>query len=660
MASCGEGGEAATVAARQAEPSAGPSPRIQALAGGGDGGDGIGNETAWASYETVFTNAKAGMDGVDRDKVKQVVYEMSKDSAYFQNEQRKQEATGRRVEELRRRAETLSEAQLAAHTRAADAQLAQLDLERRLDKVWLHVDMDAFYAAVEERDNPSLKDKAMAVGGTGMITTANYNARAFGVRSAMPGFIAKRLCPKLVFVRPDFAKYSAAAEETRAVFREYDPDFQAGSLDEAYLHMTDAVAQRGLSGQQLAQELRERVQSRTGLTCSVGIAPNKRLAKVCSDMNKPNGQFEVAPTRSAVMAFMQSLPIRKVGGVGKVAEQALSQILGVNTCGQLLTHRGAIVALFSPKAAHFYLEIALGLGATEHAPRPGDGEVGRKGISVERTFGAIAGRADMEHKLRELAAHLAADMAKEDLRGRTLTLKLKTSEFRVHTRACSTQHWLTGAPEILPVAMRLLSAEREKHEGLSLRLMGLRMSGLMKRHSGRVAADPGQATLASFVSAEAGQLAEDAPDERAAEAPATPPAPSAAADEPGPPPPPSSTPGSAARAVGRQGRGRGRGPSEAWECRICTLRNPGILLRCAACEAHRSSSSIHDVCNAGLLADASALAATSAGGCRPGKRREAPPGKPHKAPDARRRRGGGAGSNPSEHGGIQAWLSRPA
>jgi hypothetical protein len=201
------------------------------------------------TYATVFTNAKAGMEGVDKERVKRLVYEMSKDSPHFLNEQRKMAATEERVGRMRAAAAALSRAALARHAAAADAQLAELEAGRDLSRTWLHVDMDAFFASVEELDNPSLRGRPFAVGGLGMISTASYAARKFGVRSAMPGFIALRLCPDLVFVPCSFDKYRSAAERTRAVFAAFDPSFQAASLDEASLDVTQVCADRGMTGE---------------------------------------------------------------------------------------------------------------------------------------------------------------------------------------------------------------------------------------------------------------------------------------------------------------------------------------------------------------------------------------------------------------------------
>lgn len=174
---------------------------------------------------------------------------MSKDSAHFQNEQRKQQATEERVRRMQAQAAALSAHDLARHTAAADEKVAELEATRDLTRTWLHVDMDAFFASVEELDNPALAGRPFAVGGLGMISTASYAARKFGVRSAMPGFIGLKLCPDLLFVSPNFDKYRTAAERTRVIFKDYDADLHAASLDEAFLDITEFCNEQMMEGE---------------------------------------------------------------------------------------------------------------------------------------------------------------------------------------------------------------------------------------------------------------------------------------------------------------------------------------------------------------------------------------------------------------------------
>lgn len=443
------------------------------------------SEQPWQSYHTVFTNAKAGMDGVDKDKVQKVVYEMSKGSRYFENEQRKEASIQQRVQHMQAQAARLTVADLTNYEKMADSKLAELEASRDLSRIWMHVDLDAFYAAVETLEDPSLVGKAMAVGGMSMICTANYEARKFGVRAAMPGFIACKLCPDLIFVRPNFDKYTWYSEQVRQVFREYDPQFVARSLDEAYLDITDQCSLRCMSSGEVAEELRRRVHEKTGLTCSAGLGPNRMIAKVCSDMNKPNGQFSVPNVREAVVAFVSTLPIRKVSGIGKVTEHLLKEVLGINICGDLINKRALITALFSPISSDFFLSVGLGIGGSD-TPQ----EEPRKSLSCERTFSTISCEKSLYIKLEELADNLAKDLAAEGLQGRTLTLKLKTTDFEVRTRSLSLPFLIHKKEDLMFHSSKLLKAELP----LSLRLMGLRIS-----HFQGDVADPSQRTLADFI-----------------------------------------------------------------------------------------------------------------------------------------------------------------
>eukprot|EP00898_Chlorokybus_atmophyticus_P001489 jgi/Chlat1/2340/Chrsp17S00177 len=452
---------------------------------------GRGGREAWSDYETVFTNAKAGMDQVDREHVKKVVYESSRGSAFFINEQRKNEATERRIAQMQKAMAELTPQRIQALERTADRRLIELEASRDLSRVWLHVDMDAFYAAVEERANPALKEKPLAVGGIGMICTANYEARKFGVRAAMPGFIGLKLCPELQFVKPDFAKYTAASADIREVFMEYDPQFVAVSLDEAYLDITEHCKQTSRSGAEVAEELRQKVRDKTALTCSAGIAPNRMLAKVCSDINKPNGQYALPSERAAITAFITTLPIRKIGGIGKVSERLL-HTLGNTHCSHLIEKRGLLAALFSPIAFDFFMHVGLGIGGSEVVERAPEGAVTRKGISTERTFAAIGTEAQLNTKLEELAESLASHMAREGLHARVLTLKLKSTAFEVRTRAVTLPTYISTAEEMLVHARQLLKQELP----ITARLMGLRMNSFKEES----VPEPGQLTLSQVFS----------------------------------------------------------------------------------------------------------------------------------------------------------------
>ncbi|KAJ6948827.1 DNA polymerase kappa [Populus alba x Populus x berolinensis] len=443
----------------------------------------------WQSYHTVYTNAKAGMEGVDKEKVQRIVYESSKGSKYFENEEKKEALLRQKIENMCAQRAKLSAADLSHYQTLADRRILELEATRDLSRIWLHVDMDAFYAAVETLSNPSLKGKPMAVGGISMISTANYEARRFGVRAAMPGFIARKLCPELIFVPIDFKKYTHYSELTRKVFEKYDPNFMAASLDEAYLDITEVCKERGMSCGEIAEELRKCINEETGLTCSAGVAPNRLLAKVCSDINKPNGQFVLINDRMAVMTFISSLPIRKIGGIGKVTEHILSDAFGISTCEEMLQKGGLLCALFSHSTADFFLSVGLGIGKTD-TPQVRS----RKSISSERTFSATDDETLLYQKLADIAEMLCADMKKGGLCGRTLTLKLKTASFEVRSRAVTLEKYICSSEDILKYASKLLKAELP----ISLRLMGLRLSHF---NEDKIVApsDPTQKTLNNFI-----------------------------------------------------------------------------------------------------------------------------------------------------------------
>nr|GMC89586.1 DNA polymerase kappa isoform X1 [Ipomoea batatas] len=416
----------------------------------------------WQSYNTVYTNAKAGMEGVDKEKVQRVVYEMSKGSKYFENEERKEGYMKQKIEHMRAQCLKLTKPDISHYQKLAEKRILELEATRDLSRIWIHVDMDAFYAAVETLSNPSLQGKPMAVGTLSMLSTANYEARKFGVRAAMPGFIARKLCPELIFVPTDFKKYNHYSGLTRKIFQKYDPNFLATSLDEAYLDITRICKERGVTGAEVAEELRESVYNETGLTCSAGVAPNRLLAKVCSDINKPNGQFVLPNDRMAIMAFISTLPIRKIGGIGKVTENILKDVFGITTCEEMLQKSSFLCALFSRSSADFFLCVGLGLGGTDTPETKM-----RKSMSNERTFSATGDETLLYKKLVELAEMLSAEMEQEGLCGRTLTLKLKTASFEVRTRAVTLPNYISSSEDILKHASKLLKAEFP----VSLRLM---------------------------------------------------------------------------------------------------------------------------------------------------------------------------------------------
>eukprot|EP00049_Salpingoeca_infusionum_P008033 m.129596 g.129596 ORF g.129596 m.129596 type:complete len:580 (+) comp13893_c2_seq2:274-2013(+) len=357
---------------------------------------------------------KAGMEGVDKVKANQIILEKSKGSRFYQRELQKTKETARRIACMQKELKALTQHQLQRLERQADADVVALEATRDLSRVVVHVDMDAFYAAVEERDNPKLKGIPVGIGGMGMLSTANYEARKYGVRSAMPGYIAKELCPNLLLVKPRGAVYVAVSQQIKQVLAKYDPDFKPVSLDESYLDLTPKVVTacrlnptltHRMAAEKLVQDMRREIHEATQLTASAGIAVNRMLAKICSDMNKPNGQFYLPSSSIDITQFMATLPIRKVPGIGKVTEQVLCD-LGVTQCSDILSVKGKLKHLFSDKSYRFFLRAALGISSNDtHTSQA------RKSISTERTFHAISAPALLASKCSDLCRELARRVA---------------------------------------------------------------------------------------------------------------------------------------------------------------------------------------------------------------------------------------------------------
>lgn len=235
---------------------------------------------------------KAGQTGVDQDKVARIIEEASRGSKFFQHQQEQDENRKRNVAVLKRKKRELdgNEFLLRRETKKADAILEELESKRRLDQYIVQVDCDAFYASVEELDHPEYKNIPVGVGGS-VITTGNYMARKWGVRSGMAGHIAKKLCPELLLVPPNFKRYMEKAHEIRYVLSGYDDQLHASSIDEAYLNITDYCEVTGKSPDEVVSEMRAKVHEFAKVTVSAGIAPNDLIAKIASNKNKPNGQY---------------------------------------------------------------------------------------------------------------------------------------------------------------------------------------------------------------------------------------------------------------------------------------------------------------------------------------------------------------------------------
>ncbi|CEI65202.1 DNA polymerase kappa [Fusarium venenatum] len=418
---------------------------------------------------------KAGQDKVDQTKVSEIIYNASKGSKFYNREEERDKTLTQKIEQIIARKTQLEKRDLTRDLRNADRLIAELELTRDLTQHIVHVDCDAFYAAVEQLDRPEIKDLPFAVGG-GVLTTCNYVARKFGCRSGMAGFVAKKLCPNLILLKPNFQKYTAKAHEVREVLVNYDPRFESASIDEAYLNITEYCQEHQMGPAEVVEQMRREVHQKTNITVSAGIAANAKLAKICSNMNKPNGQYVLPSDRPTILAFMRDLPTRKVNGIGRVLERELLEI-GIKTCGDLYEHRQYLNPLFGEKTSEFLFTCYLGLGRTKIQPAE---EYERKSVGTESTFRDMSDPTQLREKLRSTAEDLEQDMKRAECKGRTLCLKVKLHTFEVFTRQAVLPRaiWLAG--DLYNYALPILTKLEQDMPGMRLRLMGLRCTHLVK------------------------------------------------------------------------------------------------------------------------------------------------------------------------------------
>ena len=336
--------------------------------------------------------------------------------------------------------------------------------------------MDAFYASVEQRDNPSLRGRPVAVGGDptqrGVVAAASYEARTFGVRSAIPMSRAVRLCPSLVIVRPDFHKYRSVSQQVFAIFKEVTPLVEGLSLDEAYLDVTENSFNEPL-GVTVARRIKERIKEVTGLTASAGVAPNKFLAKIASGWRKPDGLTVVAPER--IESFLQGLPVDALWGVGPVTaarlrERGIEKLVDVRS--RSVDELTEIVGMH----AGWLLELAHGRDDRAVEPnRPS------KSAGSEETYATdIESLDEVKREIDQLARGVAEWLEEKSIKGRTVTIKVRYSDFTTITRSQSRQDYTSDADDIAARAIKLLEKTEAGHR--PVRLLGVSVHNFDRDH----------------------------------------------------------------------------------------------------------------------------------------------------------------------------------
>ena len=337
----------------------------------------------------------------------------------------------------------------------------------------IHVDMDAFYASVEQRDDPALRGKPVAVGGSrarGVVAAASYEARAFGVRSAMPSVTAIRRCPDLVFVRPRFEVYKAVSNQIRAIFADYTDAVEPLSLDEAYLDVSEDRLGLG-SAMAIAEQIRARIKDTTGLTATAGVSYNKFIAKLASDQNKPDGLCVIPPHKGA--AFVASLPVKRFHGVGPVTARRMEQ-LGIVTGADLRDRPLAFLQQHFGSYADYLYGAARGQDF-----RPVRAHRAAKSIGAERTFETnLTDPADLHAALARVADAAWERVERSGARGKTVTMKLRHADFQTITRARSLAVPVASKAAFLGIGIDLLTAQLPVPGGV--RLLGLTLCGILR------------------------------------------------------------------------------------------------------------------------------------------------------------------------------------
>jgi DNA polymerase-4 len=335
----------------------------------------------------------------------------------------------------------------------------------------IHIDMDAFYASVEQRDNPELKGKPVAVGGSqarGVVAAASYEARKFGVRSAMPSVTAKRRCPELIFVKPRFDVYKAVSLQIRAIFAQYTDLIEPLSLDEAYLDVTQNHAGIPIATQ-IAEEIRAKIRATTSLTASAGVSYNKFLAKLASDQRKPDGLFMITPAMGP--GFVEALPVGKFHGVGPATEKKM-HALGIQTGADLRAQGLEFLSAQFGKIGPYFYSIARGVD-----DRPVRADRVRKSIGAENTFQQdLFTEAECREATKRLIENVWRYCETSGVRGRTVVLKVKFSDFHQITRSRSVPVLIGSAADIASLVGALLASVLPTERGI--RLLGVTLSSL--------------------------------------------------------------------------------------------------------------------------------------------------------------------------------------
>ena len=428
----------------------------------------------------VYTGEKGGMKGINHEKIEKIIYETTKNSRIFKKNEEDLASIKQEILSLEKKLENFHKNEILYNQVAqlAKSRIEFLKEQRRFDKIWMHLDMDMFFAAVEIRDDPSLANIPMAVGSMAMISTSNYIARKFGVRSAMPGFIALKLCPQLKLVEGHYYKYKEESHKIMEILEEYDPFIESMGLDEAYLDLTDYCKNNKIYSKddiiKIIDEIKKKIFEKTKLTCSCGIACNKRLAKICSDYNKPNGVFFLDFEPKVIEEFVEKLSIRKIPFIGSKTESRLN-LLKIYTCKDLVDRQVDLFYL-NEDSFDFYMKNCFGIGSYEHSEYQEE-----KSISRSESFFMTGNKEQLFNTLDKLKEKIFKDMEKSHvLYCKTLTIEIIGLSERKVSKCFTSKYGLPNKNSIKTKSIELLEEllEREK----KARMIRIKISGLVKEN----------------------------------------------------------------------------------------------------------------------------------------------------------------------------------
>ncbi|CAD8074439.1 unnamed protein product [Paramecium sonneborni] len=409
---------------------------------------------------------KAGVEGADQ--IKQVIDDATRGSEYYKRQQEKRQQVLQKVNKMQMELENYNKNEQKKKEIKEIIQNKVKEFQINTDRIWAHFDMDMFYVACELLDKPELKDKPVAVGQS-IVSTANYVARKYGVRSAMPTFVAKKLCPDIIFIPCHFEKYKSVSNIFMTILKKYDDNLESMGLDEANLDLTQYINNSQEDPAILCENIRKDIFLATQLTASCGIGPNKMIAKLASEINKPNGMHVVQQTPTAVLNFLEKLPVRKIPGIGNITEQILTG-LNFNTCKDVRDRADQLYIIFTPKTFEYIFYSCWGVARNYHVEFED-----QHSISCQRTFSSISTQREFEDKIDYIADKLAEEMQSEEKVGNHLTLIIKTAKFEIRNKSLQLNQYTNQAKQISIYGKQLLKIMQLDEP---IRLLGLKMSSL--------------------------------------------------------------------------------------------------------------------------------------------------------------------------------------